>query len=113
MTRFAKQLFLLCLMSSTAGCDLLYFAIADLTHPDQVQTVDITWANSQDLCASFVDRSEREAWLVHGDLDALGTHEPVPLLTPSSAKASDVGDIAGHQERSQIPLHPGGAHLLQ
>ena len=65
---------------------LMLSLIADLTHPDQVQTVDITWANSQELCVSFIDRSWREAWLVRGDLDACGTHEPVPLLTPSSAQ---------------------------
>lgn len=77
-----------------SGCDILLIALADATTPEPAQWVNITWAKSRELCASFIEGSEREAQLVRGDLDAAGEHEPVPLLSPSSSQSRAASEVS-------------------
>lgn len=75
MRRCSTALILLC-YGLLSGCDLLLVAAADAATPDPVQSVDVTWASSPNLCAQMIHREHRTAFLMQGNLDAPG-YEPV------------------------------------
>lgn len=119
--RWTKLVLLLCLAGSTTGCFVL---MADLTTPDPVQAVDITWASDRAFCRSFIGGTKREQKLLMGDLDATGPQEFVALLHPSTASVEArwrtshvtkggvsylyiLGDPILFQDTSALPPVPG------
>ena len=101
MRAWARLLCLLCLGGPAAGC---FSLIADLTTPDPVQAVDITWANDRALCQSFIAHTTREQKLQSGDLDAPGPHEFVPLLRASTA-------VVGARWKTSTAIRDGVSYL--